>query len=99
MRKRWKVESDFWLALAAVQVIGGLIGFLVACALTNPCDWRGCGLGSATLSLVAFVALACWMGPWVLLILSCVPLGLMALWALRPRRVTEPIHDDLREQS
>lgn len=97
-RREW---GPFLGGLAGAQLICGLVAFLVVGALTTPCSKIGCGLNSdASLSTADIVTLCLWAGPWAVGFVGAVlGGGLMFLWSSWPRRVTEPVLDDLREVS
>ena len=94
-RREW---GPFLGGLAVTQVVLGLVAFIVVGALTNPCSTQGCGMNSSVISTADYIALALWVGPWALAgVCFVVGGGLVFLWSSRPRRVTEPVTQDLRE--
>lgn len=99
MRRRWQIDPAFFSFLVGAQFVAGLVGFLIVGALTIPCDQFGCGLNSnAPLSTGCYIALALWAGPWLLALVGAGVVGAaVGLWTLRPRRVQEPVLEDLRQ--
>lgn len=79
------------------QLLLGMVATIVSLTF-SPCDSRGaCGFRSGRAGLVQIVVLAAWLGPWAIGFLGCgAYLGTRALWRARPRRIVEPIVEDLR---
>lgn len=100
MRKRWKINWEFWgPALGISWMFGWLPIFFAIAATTTACDRDGCGLNSNAGGWQPYlVFIAAWFGV-VVVPAAIVGLGWCAgaAWSNRPRRVTEPVTTDLRE--
>jgi uncharacterized membrane protein len=94
MRRRWTVDVA---PLTMAWALLGLVGFITTAALTNPCDAGGCGMNSDVMSTAAWVAVGVWIGPFAIagVVFVCVVVA-AGFWHGRPRRVREPVLEDLR---
>lgn len=100
MRKRWKISDGFVAALFGIWALGWIPIFIATWALTTPCDRTGaCGLGAQGQGWIpAKIFLATWFGILVFPSVVAALAGFVAfLWRERPRRLVEPVTEDLRE--
>jgi hypothetical protein len=88
MRRRWHIPNDFVGDLVAGWLSFGMVAMLIACAIEGPG------------SLLRFVVLAVWLGPFGFAGAVGLVVGfgcfVVHVWRLRPRRVVEPVVEDLR---
>jgi hypothetical protein len=94
MRKRWRWNPGPFMA---AWFFGGLLTVAGIAIFTEPHHHHPHPGNDMSTALA--IALAIWLTPVVIggaavLFVTCVG---PSLWAARPRRVGEPVHDDLRE--
>lgn len=91
MRRRWYVPEGFRFLLIGVYCIGWLPIYLGLYAVLVPGGLSG---SDDTMSPIFF---GCWFGVPVLVGGAVTaPRWARWLWSVRPRRVTEPVTEDLR---
>lgn len=94
MRRRWKVGDGFLAVLASIWFFGWLPPFIAIWAIGAP-D----GMNYNGDYVPALIFLAVWFG---IVVVPALFVGagmlLTVLWAERPRRITEPVLDDLRQR-
>lgn len=103
MRKRWKFNPWPYVAL---WLVAGFIGMFVVAALTDGCNtWsdgtKTCGI-NGPISHTTIIEIVAWLGPIVipsvLYVAAAIVVGsTRALWEAWPRRIEEPVVEDLRE--